>query len=57
MWLMARESGADEGTARQETATLSLAFAGISVTHLQMASLQKCLPQTQLFMDFPGAVS
>lgn len=52
MWLMARESGTDEGTARQETGILSLDLcnrgvmfiAGISVIHLSMAFLQKCLP-------------
>lgn len=62
---MARESGTDEGTARQEVGILSLGLcnrdvmfiAGISVIHLSMASLQKCLPLTQVFMDFPGAVS
>lgn len=42
MWLMARESGTDEGTARQETVILSfdlcnrdmMVIAGISVIHL-----------------------
>lgn len=52
MWLMARESGTDEGAARQETVTLSfglcnrdvMSIAGISVIHLKIAYLQKYLP-------------
>lgn len=57
MWLMARESGTDGGSARQGPLCPLQQGCDVCGWHCcDPPSLQKCLPQTQLSMDFPGAI-